>query len=68
MRVVVKSVNKKGYERSTHKNSIAEAEAMEMCKESRYVVGLVDYLEVGEMVYIVSKFQEGGDLRQYLCR
>ena len=63
--VAIKSINTIKYKKLANDNDIAEADAMNACKDSQNVVRLLDSFELDNMTYLVTKFAEGKDLLEY---
>ena len=63
--VAIKSINTIKYKKLAADNNISEADSMNACKDSPNVVRLLDYFEIDNMTYLVTKFAEGKDLLEY---
>ena len=66
--VVIKSINKAKYERLQNEDRVSEAEALELCKESAYIINLIEKFNYKGDIYLVTKFACGGDLLQYCMK
>ena len=60
--VVIKSIEKAKYERLQKEDLVSEAEALELCKESVYIIKLIEKFNYKGDIYLVTKFACGGDL------
>ena len=63
--VAIKCIQKKKYARLQKEDRVSEAEALELCKESAYIVNLIEKFTLFGEIYLVTKFAAGGDLLQY---
>ena len=62
--VVIKSIDMVEYERLQKEDRVSEAEALELCKESSYIINLIEKIKYQGDIYLVTKFACGGDLLQ----
>ena len=61
-------MNKQKYKQHTIENHISESEAIYRCHRSRSVIKLVEEFQQEGQTFIVTKFEQGGDLLSYLER
>jgi serine/threonine protein kinase len=63
--VAIKKISQKAYKNSKSKNKISETAALNLCRESKHVVNLVESMKVDNSIYLVTKYAQGGNLLQY---
>lgn len=68
VKVAIKAIPTEKYQRLAGEHNTSEAEAMNLCQKSDYIVSLVDHFEIGDTTYLVSKYAQGGDLFEYCLR
>ena len=67
-RVAIKSIQKDHYFKRQKIERVSEAESLELCKDSPYLVNLVEKFTIGEEIFLVTKFAAGGDLTRFCMR
>ena len=65
VKVVIKNIPSEFYNRKEASFAISEVNAQHRCQKSEYVLGILDSFEVDGYVYIVTKYEAGGDLADY---
>ena len=68
MKVAIKAIPAKKYLRLQQENMIDEGAAMDLCRDSENVIGLVEKFKMDGNVYIVTKYAAGGDLLSYCMK
>ena len=63
--VVIKNIPSEFYYRKEASFAISEVNAQHRCQKSEYVLGILDTFETDGNVYIVTKYEAGGDLANY---
>ena len=61
-------MNKQKYKQHTIENHISESQALYRCNGSENVAQLVEEFQQEGQTFIVTKFEQGGDLLSYLER
>ena len=54
------------YERKAIRYDISEVDAQIKCSKSEYVLGIFDHFVIGETLYIVTVYESGKDLCDYI--
>ena len=65
VKVVIKNIPSEFYHAKAASFAISEVNAQHRCQKSEYVLGILDSFEVDGNVYIVTKYEAGGDLADY---
>ena len=66
IRVAIKAMDTKKYQRLSTENQVSEGKAMHLCQGSTQVINFIEEFSMGGETYIVTKFARGGDLLGYL--
>ena len=54
------------YETRATRFEVSEVDAQIACSKSEYVLGIFDHFAIGETQYIVTQYEEGQDLCNYM--
>lgn len=65
LQVAIKAIDIHKYVRLQKEDRISEADAMELCQDSDFIVNFIEKFAMDGQVYIVTKFAPGGDLLHY---
>ena len=65
-KVVIKSLPASDYEKRAQLFSISEVDAQRKCQSSDNVLGITDHFVIGKTHYIVTKYEAGSDLCEYM--
>ena len=68
VKVAIKVINKKDFDRLSEENNISETSAMGLCSESHYIATMVETFNIGTKVYLITKFAQGRDLLHYCMK
>ena len=66
VRVAIKAMESKKYQRLSIENQVSESRAMYMCQDSQNILNFIEEFTHNGETYIVTKFARGGDLLSYL--
>ena len=66
VRVAIKAMDTKKYQRLATENQVSEGNAMYLCQGSTQVINFIEEFQMQGQTYIVTKFARGGDLLSYL--